>query len=254
MEQNELPGGEQSDDTEGRHKAIGLDARQRRVFEALTDVHAELGRMYLGAVRVLADPLNPAMAYLAAHVAREICNRLEYFGVSAGDTRRQRRAILLELDPDDPVVKHWHEVCGRLTNCAHLRSPEQEPPKLEDVVRDLHELEEVLLALLRPFYELFPDLDELLSVDVPTEKDVQKLLTLLARPGKARRAYFFDNLEKPSWLGPLREAGFFANPPEPVQNKEEGTITFRRWPESRYLAKMAEHEPQMVHDIILEIL
>lgn len=259
MEQNDLPGGEQNDDIKGRYEPTPLDARQRRVFEALNDVHPELGKVYLGSVRALTDPLNPAGAYHAAHSLRDICNMLhEYLRITYEGPRtgkhRATKAMILGLDSDDPVVKHFHHVCEKLKTYAHLRSPGKAPPRREDVSRDLRELEEVILALLRDFYEVFPELDELLSVDVPTEEDVQKLLALLARPGKARRDYFFNKLETPGWLGPLCEAGFFANPPEPIRNEEQDTTGFPVWPESRYLARMAKHEPQTVRDIILGIL
>lgn len=259
MEPNDFPGSEQSDDIEGQHEPVRLDARQRRVFEALTDIDPELGRVYVGAVRALTDPLNPAGAYHAAYSLRDICNMLhEYLNIPYEGPRKGKhlttKAMILDLDPADPVSKHFHSLGHRFTAHAHLRSPKKQPPRSEDVLSDLHELEEVLLALRGPFYEVHPELDKLLVIDVPRGEHVQKLLALLARPGPARRAYFFDSLEKPGWLGLLREAGFFSNPPEPVQNKEEGTNDFRPWPESRYLARMAEHEPQMVHDIILEIL
>ncbi len=236
-----------------------LDARQRRVFEALTDIDPELGRVYVGAVRVLTDPLNPAGAYQGAHNLREICDRLhEYLEVSYEGPKEGKhhttKAMILDLEPGDPVVRHFYSVGERFKKHMHLRSPKKQPPRSEDVLSDLRELEEVLLALRGPFYEVHPELDKLLVIDVPRGEDVQKLLALLARPGPARRAYFFDNLQKSGWLEPLRKAGFFSNPPEPVENKEEGTIAFRPWPESRYLARMAEYEPEIVHDIILAIL
>ncbi len=255
MKQNCLPDGEQIDDIQGRHEPVSLDARQRLVFRALADVHSKLGSLYLGAVHVLRDPLNPVRGRQAAYSLRDICTRIhEYLGDSEGNTRAKHHASMLKVTPSDPLVRHFLGVCKQLEELAHFEGPDKEPPKLEDVVRALRNVEDILLALLGPFYEVFPDIDELLAIDVPTDDDIQKLETLLARPGPARRAYFFDNLQKPGWLGPLREAGFFSNPPEPVHNKEEGTIAFRPWPESRYLARMAEHEPKAVHDIILGIL
>ncbi len=49
--------------------------------------------------------------------------------------------------------------------------------------------------------------------------------------------YFFDRLNSPDWLVPLKGAGFFSTPPPP--RREGKYISFPAWPESRYLARMA---------------
>jgi hypothetical protein len=55
--------------------------------------------------------------------------------------------------------------------------------------------------------------------------------------GYAQYQYFFDNLNSPAWLEPLRGHGFFRNPPAPVRDGQY--ISFPLWPESRYLVRMA---------------
>ncbi len=55
--------------------------------------------------------------------------------------------------------------------------------------------------------------------------------------GYAQYQYFFDNLSSPAWLEPLRDHGFFRNPPAPVRDGQY--ISFPLWPESRYLVRMA---------------
>lgn len=55
--------------------------------------------------------------------------------------------------------------------------------------------------------------------------------------GYAQYQYFFDNLNSPAWLEPLRDHGFFRNPPAPVRDGKY--ISFPLWPESRYLVRMA---------------
>jgi len=58
------------------------------------------------------------------------------------------------------------------------------------------------------------------------------------------RAYFFKSLRKPSWLGVLRDSGFFNNPPV------EGL-----WPAAGYLFQMANESTvvEQVCDIILDL-
>lgn len=89
------------------------------------------------------------------------------------------------------------------------------------------------------------------SWNKPTPELVDRAVALLAYAEHYR--YFFDRLENPEWLEPLRAKGFFLNPPQPVHNAEEGTIRFPPWPEAGYLARMAPLQPQLVARIIRDM-
>lgn len=65
--------------------------------------------------------------------------------------------------------------------------------------------------------------------------------------------YFFDRLENPEWIRPLKAKGFFSSPPKPVREESRGTIAFPPWPESRYLFRMATRAPEAVIEVVLEI-
>src|SRR6185295_17745765 len=90
------------------------------------------------------------------------------------------------------------------------------------------------------------------SWKTPTPEQVSKALALLGHAEQYR--YFFDRLENPLWIGPLREHKFFQNPPAIIHDKERGTIGFPPWPESRYLARMAPLASIESQKTILEIL
>jgi len=85
----------------------------------------------------------------------------------------------------------------------------------------------------------------------PTPEQVEKAIALLAYAEHYR--YFFDKLENPEWLEPLWKKGFFKQPPEPMQDEEEGTIRFPPWPEARYLVRMAKYKPELVAQIIKDM-
>ena len=89
------------------------------------------------------------------------------------------------------------------------------------------------------------------SWKIPTRREVDEAVALLAH-GEHHR-YFFDKLENPEWLGPLKEKGFFSSPPAPIHDKSKGTIAFPPWPESRYLARMAGLKPTTVAEILVQI-
>ena len=89
------------------------------------------------------------------------------------------------------------------------------------------------------------------SWNKPTPEQVEQAVALLVHAEQCR--YFFDRLENPEWLEPLRKKGFFRNPPQPIRNEKEDTIRFPPWPEARYLARMAQHKPERVAEIIREM-
>jgi len=89
------------------------------------------------------------------------------------------------------------------------------------------------------------------SWKTPTPDQVDKAIALLVHP--EQRRYFFDRLENPLWLEPLQKKGFFKNPPAIARDEEKKTVGFPPWPESRYLARMAVHDPLKVLGIALLI-
>lgn len=78
------------------------------------------------------------------------------------------------------------------------------------------------------------------SWKTPTPEQVDRAVALLVHAEQYR--YFFDRLENPDWIQPLKSKGFFRNPP---------AAGF--WPESRYLARMASLKPDEVSEIILSM-
>jgi hypothetical protein len=86
------------------------------------------------------------------------------------------------------------------------------------------------------------------SFSEPTNSEIDAAVSLL-NSSQAHAAYFFDRLENPKWLGPLKDRGFFVCPPSP-QAVEGGGVRYPVWPASRYLAKVAAHSPEKVAEIL----
>ncbi len=89
------------------------------------------------------------------------------------------------------------------------------------------------------------------SWKTPTPEQVKKAVALLGHAELYR--YFFDRLENPQWIIPLREKGFFSNPRQIIRDETKGTVSFPPWPESRYLARMAKSGSIDIQGTILEI-
>ena len=89
------------------------------------------------------------------------------------------------------------------------------------------------------------------SWKTPTPEQVDHAVGLLGYAEHYR--YFFDRLENPEWIKPLKSKGFFGNPPKAERDEARGTIGFPIWPESRYLLRMASLKPEVVVEINLQI-
>jgi hypothetical protein len=82
---------------------------------------------------------------------------------------------------------------------------------------------------------------------MPDAATVDRAVALIKK-GRTNRIYFFDKLEDPSWIAPLKARGFFSQPPDPV-DADRG-VMFPLWPEGEYLARMASVQPDLVADVL----
>jgi hypothetical protein len=85
----------------------------------------------------------------------------------------------------------------------------------------------------------------------PTPEEVDKVVPLLIHEQQYR--YFFERLDNPEWLNPLRERGFFRMPPAPIHDESDGGVRFPPWPALRYLARMARLTPESVFRVLVTI-
>lgn len=66
---------------------------------------------------------------------------------------------------------------------------------------------------------------------------------------RANYEYFFSRLTDPTWIKPLREHGFLRHP-QPIERGED-FVRYPPWPESEFLARVADQDPGTVLDTIL---
>lgn len=78
---------------------------------------------------------------------------------------------------------------------------------------------------------------------MPSAEVVQRAIDIMGRRPE-NYAYFFDRLTSPDWIEPLGKQGFFRNPPP--ADRADDLIHFPPWPESRYLARVANKAPSAV--------
>jgi len=84
----------------------------------------------------------------------------------------------------------------------------------------------------------------------PTPEMLKKILTSVKK--ETDRKYFFTKLMNPLWLEPLRENGFFSNPPS-VRHFSDGNVQYPFWPEMIYLVNIASEVGDQVAEVVLSI-
>ncbi len=89
------------------------------------------------------------------------------------------------------------------------------------------------------------------SWKIPTPEIVDKAVASMVRFEQQR--YFFEKLDNPGWIEPLRKKGWFLKPPTPKRDEDRGTVEFRAWPSLKYLSRMAAKEPALVADVMVTI-
>jgi|LFRM01.1.fsa_nt_gb hypothetical protein len=243
------------------------DPRQQRIYEELRDlVGPGPAAFFRDACYLMANPYQLATtAHLVAHCLREVEEQIRFLfrpltGVSS--RKAEARAIVNLLDlPQEKAQEFsslWERVIEQLPRFAHkqgthtIRSVRDYQGIWDEC---LLVLDVVLRGIRTNYLRWLSVLDELLDKCKSSAPSADDLATLTHRVplSLATANYFFDRLENPEWLEPLRQKGFFRHPPQPIRNEEEGTIRLSPWPEARYLARMAQHQPNLVAEIIGEM-
>lgn len=84
---------------------------------------------------------------------------------------------------------------------------------------------------------------------MPTPDELNEILAIASTDQEVD--YFFEQLASPEWIPALRQRGMFAAPPEPIV--EGDGIRFPGWSRSRYLARVAGGDPDLVMTVLLDI-
>ena len=147
----------------------------------------------------------------------------------------------------DRKLRNVSSICKQLEGFAHhqVSSPEAFAELLEN-------LDETLLDLLAPITAR--DQEEILSILQSaniTAQEVELIFTLIERRG-ANHAFFFTRASDPSWLGILRQRGYFSHPPD-AEHLGDGQVNLPNWWPMYYLSRMATLAPEEVIEIIQQL-
>ena len=143
----------------------------------------------------------------------------------------------------DQIVWIWRQ----LEAFAHHHTADE-----ESFVRCLRMLERTVLDLLAPVTaQDQQEIQSILDNAARSADDVDHLFELIGRRG-ANYRFFFVHASEPSWIGILRERGYFANPPN-VEVSEDGQASTPPWWPMRFLSRVAISAPDEVLPIVKEL-
>jgi hypothetical protein len=101
--------------------------------------------------------------------------------------------------------------------------------------------------MTKAFYDQAKELDICKAAQQPSEDQINLVVSLITQDKYSR--YFFQGLENPVWIIPLYKAGYFQNPPDPIEI-EPGSYQLPPWPAGEFFAKFAQDHQDIVVDLM----
>lgn len=234
------------------------DPRQERIHKKLLEIGPGPSAFFKDACRMWEDePPLESRTHLIAHCLREIESSVRDvmlpsdFKKTKGSQETQKEEILAILslhgvDLNDEVAKLWIRIADRqeeiaLHHLAHRNSldrPRESGATFDELWTGMQALLDMLLNRMEANYVGFMViLDVLLAKTTISDTDISTLKGKIPN-SPVTYNYFFEKLDNPDWLTPLKEGGFFKTPPPPMEHPEGGT-SYPFWSQALYLKKMA---------------
>ncbi|WP_167844822.1 hypothetical protein [Scytonema millei] len=188
---------------------------------------------------------NNIQELLKKHIAVSVNNKekaIRFFESCISENKPIRNTLL-------PIVDHWWEVTEWFMENTHDSGKDKLASYEQKLRQQFEVFESFLAAVSQKFYDTVDKLDEILKEANP--KQFEQAMALLIHP--QHFSYFFNHLQNPKWIKPLKDKGFFQNPPQVIEDASQGTVSFLMWPQSRYLARIAAYQPDAVLEIAQEI-
>jgi hypothetical protein len=85
----------------------------------------------------------------------------------------------------------------------------------------------------------------------PTKAEVREALNLVLDSNTAWQ--FYHGLKNPNWVELLNDEGVFKNLPPIQKGSTEGSLVYSIWPQSKYLANVAEGNPRGVFNVVINM-
>jgi hypothetical protein len=237
---------------------LPTDSRQRETHRLLLLVGGEPAAYYLDVCRLMdGDYRLEATTHVVAHLLRELEAALAQVlrpmvpleawpdhGVENAHRRRiDAICDALGIGEEDGFRELWRDYALPLAELAH-RYSRAAPRPVDAGFREMWNKGQIVVHRLarriEANYTLALPLVEELAAGAP---DVDRLREQVAHSTVVLDRFF--ERAGADWLGPLRDANYFTDPP-PLVYEEDGSVGYSRWPAGRYLARVAPAAPEAV--------
>ena len=114
----------------------------------------------------------------------------------------------LGVDEPSPLAERWIKVTGKFYEFVHRHGAWKPPHSIEDFESIWRDFEDVLADVVGNYLNiLIKVVDRILEYEEPTD-EIRGVLPHLLK-SDMRRKYFFEKLDFPAWLEPLKKDGWF---------------------------------------------
>jgi hypothetical protein len=236
-----------------------ITKQQQQILDGLTQIDKEISGFYQDALLILSsDCVLGSKVNLVAHLSREIDGgfRNIYAPKSlhkqeSKDGGAHKASILIAMGfKNKEVSDEWFKISTQFASYAHRHGLETRT--LADFNALWLRYEKVLIFLVGSNYAFQDRVNQLTSMDPPTDDMLRSLTYFFKDPQK--EFLFYKTLQKPGWLIPLKEKGFFdLNAAFPSKVQPEA----RRYPEwlpLRYLDNIAALVNPEQEKVVVEII
>lgn len=237
-----------------------IDPRQERIHKKLLEIGPGPAAFFKDSCRMWEEvPPFEARTHFIAHALREIESSVRDVMLPLDhkpspeakrtkQTHKEEIQVILalyEVDPKSNVAILWLRIAKEQEEIALYQFVHRNAldlPKTGNSFKDLWDgiqalLETLLNKIEGNYLKYFGTLDTFLAKKNASKKDIKTLRNKIPNSPVIYN-YFFEKLDNPRWLTPLKNAGFFKTPPPPMEHPEEGT-SYPFWSQALYLKKMA---------------
>ena len=235
---------------------VPKDRQQATTLERLRLVGGAAVSFYRDACRIMdGDVRLEATTEVVAHLVRELLGSLLGVlepmadGVPARGTENRQalrvRAIAdaLGIPAEDPLREDLVDVAATPHKLAHRSSVARSKPADAPEVQEFwDQAQAVISELARRLEESYGNALAAIDALAGGEPDVKSLGQSVPHSTVAMHRFF--SKADLRWFEPLKEAGYFTDPPEP--EVVDDTVTYQRWPAGIFLVRAASAQPQEV--------
>jgi hypothetical protein len=248
-----------------------LTPEQDAVYRALFEIGSGPPEYFRDACLLAASTswTLASTTHLVAHLLREVNGALlDVFSsperiagspdLHPGELTKFRSALeFLEIDERDALAIQWRQYVksdeDALFRRAHRDGLSRPRPVNDTFLEWFQKLVSLFHALLgryrQRFLKTIDYIDSaLLQEDPPRDFRNKIPATLLAY------RHLFGKLNNPRWLAPLKQKGFFANPPAIIPDASGVLRGAVPWPQTEYLKRLAKDESGGVREQVLDIM